>query len=226
MYPSRYSILTGRYFFRVPERNTRIFDKIVRDYAIEQMPDGRFWACSPAAIFDIPEWSMYWPNFQSLKIAAKIAGVLGHATEYTEYETKAAALKKAINTHLLVDGNSYLTKVGSNQRLPLGAAWALRFDIVPPENKAAVAAWIRTQPVNIGGYGGEAFYSGTYSVGGLGDFIVADLNRYKFMLSGNRTNWESFKLPGSGNETNHVWTSYPAYIFPCYISGIQPTGAA
>ena len=180
-------------------RNTMIFDKIVRDYAAEQMPDGRFWACSPAAIFDIPEWSMYWtmmlwdqylftadaklleetyPNlskwmiwvesskqstglidppgwriadyaggsmenkgqniatnalyFENLKIAAKIAGVLGHTTEATEYETKATALKNSINTHLLSDGNCYLTKVGSNQRLPLGAAWALRFDIVPP----------------------------------------------------------------------------------------------
>ncbi|MGN6298663.1 MAG: family 78 glycoside hydrolase catalytic domain [Ginsengibacter sp.] len=274
-------------------RNTLIFDKIVRDYAAEQMPDGRFWACSPAAIYDIPEWSMYWsmmlwnqylftadaklledtyPNlskwmnwldsskqstglidppgwrisdyaggsmenegqnistnalyFENLKIAAKITGVLGRTTEASAYEAKAAALKNSINTHLLSDGKSYLTKVGSNQRLPLGVAWALRFGIVPPENKAAVAAWIRTQPVNIGGYGGEAFYSGTYNLGGLGDFIVADLNRYKFMLSGNRTNWESFKQPGGNNETNHAWISYPAYLFPYYISGIQPTGAA
>lgn len=274
-------------------RNTQVFDKIVRDYAAEQMPDGRFWACSPAAIFDIPEWSMYWPMmlwdqylftgdaklleetypnlskwmnwvetskqstglidppgwrisdyaggtmenkgqniatnalyFENLRIAAKIAGVLGRTTEAAEYEAKATALKNSINKHLLVDGNSYLTSVGSSQRLPLGAAWALRFDIVPPEHKTAVAAWIRTQPVNIGGYGGEAFYSGAYSAGGLGDFIVADLSRYRFMLSGNRTNWESFKQPGGGNETNHAWTSYPAYIFPCYIAGIQPTGAA
>lgn len=42
-------------------RHTLILDKILRDYAGEQMPDGRFWACSPAPIYEIPEWSMHWP---------------------------------------------------------------------------------------------------------------------------------------------------------------------
>ena len=41
-------------------RNTLILDKIIRDYAGEQMPDGRFWACSPTPIYEIPEWSMHW----------------------------------------------------------------------------------------------------------------------------------------------------------------------
>jgi len=274
-------------------RNSLILDKIVRDYAAEQKPDGQFWACSPAAIFEIPEWSMYWPMmlwkhylftgdaklledtyqnltmwmnwvektkqstglidppgwrigdyaggimenngqniaanslyYENLNIAAKVAFVLHRTKDATAYAAKAVVLKTAINTHLLSGGNSYLTKVGSSQRLPLGAAWALRFDIVPSENKAKVAAWIRTQKIYIGGYGGEAFYSGAYSVGGLGDFIVADLNRYQYMLSGNRTIWESFSSPSPDNETNHAWTSYPAYIFQYYIAGIQPTGAA
>lgn len=35
-------------------RNTLILDKILRDYAGEQMPDGRFWACSPSPIYEIP----------------------------------------------------------------------------------------------------------------------------------------------------------------------------
>ncbi len=274
-------------------RNTLILDKIIRDYAAGQMPDGRFWACSPASIYEIPEWSMYWPMmvwknylftgdaqllgdtyvnltrwmtwiekskqptglidppgwriadyaggimenngqniavnslyYENLQISAGIAAILGRTSDETKYKSLAAALKTAINTNLLSGGNSYLTKVGSSQRLPLGVAWALRFGIVPDGSKAAVADWIRTQPVNIGGYGGEAFYSGTYTLGGLGDFIVADLVRYQHMLSGNRTIWESFGPPGPANETNHAWTSYPAYIFQCYIAGIQPTGAA
>jgi len=274
-------------------RNTQIIYKIVRDYAAEQMPDGRFWACSPAAIFEIPEWSMYWPMmlwnnylftadarlleetypnltrwmawmeasklstglvnpsgwriadyaggimendgqniaanslyYNNLCIAANIAAVLSRVNEAAVYKSKSNALRAAINLHLLVGGNRYITKVGSSQCLPLGAAWALRFNIVPSENKKAVADWIRTQKIHIGGYGGEAFYSGAYSAGGLGDLIVADLNRYQYMLSGNRTIWESFSIPGPDNETNHAWTSYPAYLFQCYIAGIQPTGAA
>jgi alpha-L-rhamnosidase len=275
------------------DRNSLIFDKIVRDYAAEQIPDGRFWACSPAAIFEIPEWSMYWAMmlwenylftgdaklledtfsnltkwidwvektkqptglidppgwriadyaggimesggqnittnclyYNNLRIATHIATILGQNVKAEAYAGKANALKANINTHLLLGGNRYLTKVGSSQCLPLGAAWALRFDIVPTVNKAAVVAWIRNQAIHIGGYGGEALYSGLYNAGGLGNFIVADLKRYKYMLSGNDTNWESFGQPSPENETNHAWTSYPAYIFPYYISGIQPTSAA
>ena len=39
------------------------------------------------------------------------------------------------------------------------------------------------------------------------------------MLEDNKANWESF----GGAEANHAWTSYPAYLFLKYISGIQPT---
>ena len=42
-------------------RNTTMIDKVLRDYAGEQMPGGDFYACSPAAIYEIAEWSMYWP---------------------------------------------------------------------------------------------------------------------------------------------------------------------
>ena len=272
-------------------RNTRIFDKIVRDYAGEQMPDGTFYACSPAKDAVLAEWSMYWPmmlweeylfsgdkklisdtwaNFtawmswaetttqsdglidppgwrvsdyaggimesygrniatnalyyENLRIAAVVATILGHSP--TAYLNRAVQLKTAINTNLFVNGNSYLTKVGSSQRIALGAAWALRFGIVPPENIPAVRSWIRSQPINIGGYGGDAFYNGAYTAGGLGDFLVADLARYQYMLAGNRTIWESFAAPSVDNETNHAWTAYPAYIFPRHIVGIMPTGPA
>jgi alpha-L-rhamnosidase len=42
-------------------RNATVVDKVLRDYAGEQMPSGDFYACSPAAAFQIAEWSMYWP---------------------------------------------------------------------------------------------------------------------------------------------------------------------
>jgi alpha-L-rhamnosidase len=42
-------------------RNTTMIDKILRDFAGEQMPNGNFYACSPAAVYEIAEWSMYWP---------------------------------------------------------------------------------------------------------------------------------------------------------------------
>ena len=181
-------------------RNTLILDKILRDYAGEQMPDGRFWACSPTPIYEIPEWSMHWPlmlwqqylftgdtrlltdlwpnlvkwmawaesntqstglldapgwrvadyaggimendgqnialnafYFGNLRVAREIARVLGHEAEAGAWQTRAAALKASINTHLF-DGSSYLTKAGGSQRIALGTAFALRFGLVPAES--------------------------------------------------------------------------------------------
>ena len=44
------------------DRDTMMIDKVVRDYAGEQLTNGDFPACCPAQRFrSIPEWSMYWP---------------------------------------------------------------------------------------------------------------------------------------------------------------------
>jgi len=273
-------------------RNTLVLDKILRDYAGEQMPDGRFWACSPSPIYEIPEWSMHWPlmlweqyiftgdtkllsdlwpnlvkwmawaesntqasglldapgwriadyaggimendgrnialnafYFGNLRVARDIALALGHAAEAAAWQSRAAALKSAIN-HQLFDGTSYLTKAGGNQRIALGTAFALRFGLVPDESHSKVVAWLRKQPAHVGGYGGYTYYQGAYEAGGLGDLIVSDLIRYQYMLAGNRTIWESFGRPSPDNETNHAWTAYPAEIFPRHIAGINPTGPA
>ena len=273
-------------------RNTLILDKILRDYAGEQMPDGRFWACSPTPIYEIPEWSMHWPlmlweqylftgdtklltdlwpnlvkwmawaesnsrpdglldapgwrvadyaggimendgpnialnafYFGNLRVAREVATILGHATQAAAYQARAASLKTAVNTHLF-DGSSYLSKLGGGQRIALGAAYALRFGLVPEESRAQVVGWLRKQPAHVGGYGGYTYYAGAYQAGGLGDLIVSDLIRYQYMLAGNGTIWESFARPSPDNETNHAWTAYPAEFFPRHIAGIAPTGPA
>lgn len=273
-------------------RNTLVLDKILRDYAGEQMPDGRFWACSPSPIYEIPEWSMHWPlmlweqylftgdtqpltdlwpnlvkwmawaeshtqssglldapgwrvadyaggimendgqnialnafYFGNLRVAHEIATVLGHTKEADTYQKRAASLKSAINSQLF-DGTSYLTKLGGSQRIALGTAFSFRFGLVPEESRNQVTAWLREQPVHVGGYGGYTYYRGAYEAGGLGDLMVSDLIRYQYMLAGNRTIWESFGRPSPDNETNHAWTAYPAEIFPRCIAGISPTGPA
>jgi hypothetical protein len=97
----------------------------------------------------------------------------------------------------------------------------LRFDIEPAAAKSAIlATMLAPGKPTLGGYGGDAFYSGVLNAGG-GTFVVQDLTRYRPMLEGNQANWETFD-PAHG-EVNHAWTAYPAYIFLKYICGIQPT---
>jgi alpha-L-rhamnosidase len=276
-------------------RHTLMIDKVLRDYAGEQLPCGDFYACSPAAIFHSAEWSMYWPMllweqylfsgdeellrrmaprlsaflnwlkqyqdaetklinppngnlsqgqrisdyaggnlpnggfnaatacqyYENLRIASKVFAVLDQRQQAEQYQQQAEEVRGGINAHLF-NGQYYLARTNRKGMFPLASAWALRFDLVPPAAKARVLASIREHGTPIlGGYGGDAFYSGLLHAGGMGDFVVRDLERYRLMLKGNGANWESFN---GGGEYNHAWTAYPGYLFQKYISGIQPTG--
>ncbi|MGH7980806.1 MAG: alpha-L-rhamnosidase C-terminal domain-containing protein, partial [Limisphaerales bacterium] len=120
------------------------------------------------------------------------------------------------------NGEFYLVRPDREEMFPLASAWALRFDIEPAAAKSTIlAAILSPGKPDIGGYGGDAFYSGLLNSGG-GAFVVRDLERYRPMLEGNKANWESFD-PAHG-EVNHAWTAYPGYLFQKYILGIQPTG--
>src|SRR4029077_15497678 len=128
------------------------------------------------------------------------------------------AVKTGINSNLF-NGRFYLARTDRTNMFPLESAWAFRFDIERAEDKAKILDAIeKAGKPNIGGYGGDAFYSGLLNAGG-GDFVVRDLARYRPMLEGNKANWEGF----GGAEANHAWTAYPGYLFLKYICGIQPT---
>ncbi len=280
------------------DRDTMMMDKVVRDYAIEQLPSGDFPSCCPARVGgdhplpgkaprSIPEWSMYWPMllwqqylfsgdetllrgmaprlthfldwlklfqdpatgllnppgwrisdfaggnmpnggynaatacqyYENLLIASRVFSVLGQANESADYLRQSEVVKAGINAHLF-NGRYYLARTDRQEKFPLASAWALRFNIEPESDQAEILHAVETTgKPDLGGYGGDAFYSGIFNAGG-GAFAVRDLARYRPMLDGNKANWESF---GSGGEVNHAWTSYPAYIFPKYICGIQPT---
>lgn len=158
--------------------------------------------------------------YQDLRIASRVFSALGETDQNNDYLQQAEAVKAGINANLF-NGEYYLARTDRKEMFPLASAWALRFDIVPAAVKSKVLASIeKAGKPNIGGYGGDAFYSGVLNAGG-GGFAVGDLARYRPMLEENKANWESFE-PGRG-EVNHAWTSYPGYLFLKYISGIQPT---
>jgi alpha-L-rhamnosidase len=157
--------------------------------------------------------------YDNLRIASHIFSVLRQTNQSNDYFQQAEEVKAGINANLF-NGEYYLARTDTNNMFPLASAWALRFDIEPAADKAKILASILAPgKPNLGGYGGDAFYSGVLNAGG-GDFVVSDLARYRPMLEENRVNWESFDIP---NEVNHAWTAYPGYLFLKYISGIQPT---
>jgi alpha-L-rhamnosidase len=163
--------------------------------------------------------------YENLRIAARVSSVLGETNQSADYLRQADEVKVGINANLLTnssDGEYYLARTDTNQMFALASAWALRFDIEPPPDKFRILATIeKAGKPDIGGYGGDALYSGLLNAG-AGVFVVNDLARYRPMLNANKTCWEGFKLV-RGYQPNHAWTSYPGYLFQKYILGIQPT---
>jgi alpha-L-rhamnosidase len=181
----------------------------ISDYAGGNLPNGGY---------NIATACQYYEN---LRIAQRVYSVLRQTDQSEAYSRQAESVKSGINSHLF-NGSFYLARTDRKEMFPLASAWALRFDIVPTASKSKILEVIeKAGKPNIGGYGGDAFYSGLLNAGG-GDFAVRDLVRYRVMLDSNKANWESF----GGAEANHAWTSYPAYIFLKYICGIQPTSGA
>ncbi len=159
--------------------------------------------------------------YENLLIASKVFLILGQTNQSNDYSHQAEEVKAGINANLF-NGEYYLARTDTNGMFPLASAWALRFNIEPAADKAKILAAIeKAGKPDIGGYGGDAFYSGLLNAGG-GDFVARDLARYRPMLEENKACWESFKLVRD-YQPNHAWTSYPGYLFQKYILGIQPT---
>jgi alpha-L-rhamnosidase len=163
---------------------------------------------------------------ENLRIAAQIFAVLGRSSESKAYAQAAEAARDGINAHLW-NGEYYLARTDRTEMYPLASAWPLRFGLEPPAAKSKIlhaileGAGPESASFKLGGYGGDAFYSGLLSASAA-EFVVRDLARYRPMLESNRACWEGFHL-NAGLEVNHAWTSYPAYLLLKYIVGIQPT---
>jgi alpha-L-rhamnosidase len=180
----------------------------ISDYAGGNMPKGYFNAATACQYYE------------DLRVASHIFSVLGQTKQSEEYARQAEEVKAGINSHLF-NGQYYLARIDRKEMFSLASAWALRFDIVPKEIKSEVIDVIeKGGKPNVGGYGGDAFYSGMFNAG-AGDFVVRDLARYRPMLDENKANWESWQV--NNGEVNHAWTSYPGYLFLKFIVGIQPT---
>ncbi|HEX4120233.1 MAG TPA: family 78 glycoside hydrolase catalytic domain, partial [Verrucomicrobiae bacterium] len=178
----------------------------ISDYAGGNLPNGGY---------NIATACQY---YEDLRIASRVFGVLGRTNQSNDYLRQVEEVKAGINSNLF-NGEFYLARTDRKEMFPLASAWPLRFDIEPAEVKPKLLATIeKAGKPNLGGYGGDAFYSGVLNAGGE-DFVVRDLARYRPMLEGNKANWESF----GGGEANHAWTSYPGYLFQKYILGLQPT---
>ena len=151
----------------------------ISDWAGGNMPSGGYNAATACQYYE------------NLRIASRIFSVLGQTNQGDEYSRQAEQVKAGINANLF-NGEFYLARTDRKEMFPLASAWPLRFNIEPPADKSKILAVIeKAGKPDIGGYGGDALYSGVLNAGG-GAFVVRDLARYRPMLEENKANWEGF----------------------------------
>jgi len=128
----------------------------ISEYAGGNLPNGGF---------NIATEAQYYEN---LRIASRVFAVLRQREQAEQYQQQAEEVKAGINAHLF-NGRYYLARTDRPEMFPLASAWALRFDLVPSSAKPGVLEVIRQQGTPaLGGYGGDAFYSGLLHAGGHG----------------------------------------------------------
>src|SRR5258705_411254 len=98
--------------------------------------------------------------YENLRIASRVFSALGETNQSAGYLRQAEEVKAGISSNLF-NGEFYLARTDRKEMFPLASAWTLRFDIEPATVKSKILDAIeKAGKPNIGGYGGDAFYSG------------------------------------------------------------------
>jgi len=163
--------------------------------------------------------------YHVLSIAARIASALGKTSAAIRYDRLAREVRRGINRHLFDGISRYRDSLDSDQYHQLPSTWALRYDIVPGNRRAAVIEYVKSRDFEPHVYGADCFFDAMY-LAGEGAYLLELLTetgqgRWEWMAANNgRVGTEDW---GTG-EWNHAWSSSPGSFLQKHISGITPTG--
>ncbi|MFH0945637.1 MAG: family 78 glycoside hydrolase catalytic domain [Planctomycetota bacterium] len=162
--------------------------------------------------------------YQTLRIAADIADVLGNAAEATAYRNVADLVKGGINSHLFNGVDRYFDCSGSAQAHSLASVLPLYVGIVPAAQEQAVLDRVKSlgfEPSVQGGfYLIETLYKhdeGQFAY----DLVNQSSTRWaKMVNAGATTCWEWWEPNLS---RSHGRTAYPMKFFKSGLVGVEPT---
>ena len=104
----------------------------------------------------------------------------------------------------------------------------LAFDLVPPEHRPKVSAWVAERGMKCSVYAAQYLLEGLFSNGAAAQAIAlmtADNDRsWKHMVdSGTTITWEAWDQKYKPNQDwNHAWGAAPANIIPRKVMGVEP----
>lgn len=167
--------------------------------------------------------------YRGLVIMSELAGYLGKNEDSKFYHEQALLVKMSINEKLL-DRTSgiYLDGELSNHSSLHANMMALAFDLVPPENRERVIAFIKSRGMACSVYGSQYLLEGLYNAGEA-DYAYSlltatnDRSWWNMIRSGSTITLEAWDMKYKPNsDWNHAWGAAPANIVPGYMWGIKP----
>lgn len=194
--------------------------------------DGRIDRAKIRDIVDWPQTERDGYDFGTVNFVpnAFLYGALLTMAELTgkhEYLSRAAALRKAIRSHFMVQGR-FVDSKGSVHTALHTAFFALRFGLAEPEEEEALKALIKERKLACSVYGAQFLLESCY-MHDMADYalelLTSDAVRsWQNMLRKGATitleSWGDCAL--STQDWNHAWGAAPANLIMRYLCGIRP----
>lgn len=171
-------------------------------------------------------------GYADYDIVSRIAETLGNDADQDTYRNRAAALKMAMNTHLLASEGVYVDGLNATGERSAHVSqhanmFPLALNIVPTGNRAAVTEQVTELKMSVG------MVTVMWLVKALGEadqgehliklFTNEDWDGWAQSLSrGATATWESWSTLEDGNSQSHAWGAAGLYGYVRYILGVKP----
>lgn len=167
--------------------------------------------------------------YQNMKIMAEFAGLLGRTSDQSDFNLRAARVKKSINEKLYNHEKGYYTDgIGTDHGSVHANMFPMAFGIVPEEYRQSVANHIKSRGMACSVYGAQYLMEAVYHSGDE-DYALElmtathDRSWYNMIRVGATITMEAWDMKYKPNsDWNHAWGAVPANIIPRYLWGIQP----
>ena len=167
--------------------------------------------------------------YHNMKLMAEFARIMNKAAEATDFEYRAAKVKKSINEQLFDEKRGiYIDGVGTDHASLHANMILVAFDVVPKSRLKSVMEFIKSRGMACSVYGAqylmEALYKGGEAKYAL-DLMTATHDRswYNMIKVGSTVALEAWDIKYKSNlDWNHAWGAAPANIIPRGMWGIQP----
>ncbi len=168
-------------------------------------------------------------HYRAMVLMARIAAALGHRRDARLFQARARLVGASINRLLLNRRTGlYVDGVGTKHSSEHANLFPLAFGLVPPADKAHVAAFLVQQGMRCSVYPAQFLLEALYRAGdgGAALRLMASHSRHSWrhmLAEGSTITTEAWTFHSKPNEDwNHVWGSAPGNIIPRFLMGIRP----